>query len=251
MSGFETFVTSAVDVLTEQINSANSVADRVINAENQNKLIHEVRETNEDIPEIVEFREWVNKAQLAIEKRTAAIDQLIVERGLVDTAPVDVPAETENYKTVAAQVKAMLSTLKMLPGGEDAAKNLPELKSLPGVRKSSGTSGGGTGTRRPRLSAITVDYQDGNGPVDVFETKVDEQTKESHNVANLTVLSKVLSSKFKTKIEVKGLQDELFAAAKTDDLSSLDGKPVEFPVTIPGEGDTSTIVLVTATPTVK
>lgn len=251
---FDDFINVAKVTLAEQIAEANTVADRVINADNQNKLIHEVRETSDD-ETIAKFRSWFDQANARIEAEVAKINQYIVDQGLVSTAVVDVPAETQNYKDLATNIKAMQSTVKTLLGNDDEkfkALELPELKSLPGVRKSGGssTSGGGTGTRRPRLSAITVDYGDGN-VVDVYETKPGENGQPERHSATLTLLAKTLSEKFKTKVEVSSLQGELFAAANTDDLSTLEGKPVTFPVTIKGEGDTSTIVNVTATPSVK
>lgn len=247
---FDAFVTAAVDSLTEQINSANAVADKVINADNTNKLIHEVRETSDD-ETIAKFREWFDLANAEILRREQEIDKYIVDQGLVTVETVDVDKETENYKALSQTIKAMQGALAAIPGGADAAKNLPDLKSLPGVRKSSSTgSSGGTGIKRPRLSAITADY--GDGPVDIYETKKGENGQPDTNVANLTTLSKALAAKFKTKVEVKDLQTDLFKAAGTDDLSTLDGKPVTFTVSIPSEdGNSSHTVTVTATPTVK
>jgi hypothetical protein len=251
---FDDFIDVAKVTLAEQIEQANATADRVINADNQNKLIHEVRETSDD-EQIAKFRNWFDQANARIEAEIKKIDQYIVDQGMVSTATVDVPTETENYKALATNIKAMQSTVKTLLGYDDEkfkALELPELKSLPGVRKSGGSSssGGGTGTRRPRLSAISVDY--GNGDVaDIYETKPGENGQPDRHSATLTLLGKTLSDKFKTKVEVSSLQSELFAAANTDDLSTLEGKPVTFPVTIKGDDNTSTIVTVTATPSVK
>lgn len=240
------FVSVAVQTITEQTEQANAVADKILNADNANKLIHEVRNTSED-PEIVAFRTWIEKANAQILKRELEIDQYIKDAGLVDVAPVDIESETTNYNSLATQIKGMLGALKTIPGSEDVLGSIPELKPIPGKRKASSTSSSSTGTRRPRLSSITVSGIDGSNPVDVYEN-VKQEDGSTKTVTNMTVLSKWLTANTEGKpsVNVQDLQSSLFAAAKTEDLSTLDGKPIEFPVIV---GDAH--YLVTATPNKK
>jgi hypothetical protein len=236
MSDVSTFFSEATAQITTLITQANAIADRVANAGNAESLVAEVRNTS-DVPEIVAFREWLDKANMAIFNKEREIDALIVEKGLVSTEPVDVPAETENYKALDGQIKPLLAAFKAIPGGDAVLSVLPERKVLPGTRKSS--AGAGTGVKRPRISHITCDGKD------IFKN-VKNAKGEEVTQSNLTVLAAHLSAETKSKVEVSDLQSAIFAAAGTDDLSSLNGKPVEFVVNV--EGRNFSIV---ATPTVK
>ena len=232
---FDTFFSEAKSQVAALIASANAVADKVVNAGNAAALVAEVRNTSDDA-QIVAFRVWLDKANNAILAKELEIDKYIVDAGMVSTEPVDVEAETANFKTLDAQIKGIVGALKSIPGGDAVVTDLPERKTLPGSRKSS--TGAGTGVKRPRISHITCDG------VDVFKTT--GEGADAKTQANLTVLAAHLTAETKTKVEVSDLQTALFAAAGTDDLSSLNGKPVEFVVNV-GERNFSIV----ATPTVK
>lgn len=243
---FDALISEALNTIREQTEAGNAVADKVIHADNANKLLAEVRETSDD-PEIVKYREFLENAYAQLAESEKKIDDYILSQGMVDTTPVDVEAETTKWKEISTTVKAMTNAIKTLPGfDETKLADIPELKSLPGTRKAS-TSSGGTGVKRPRIASIAVTYPDGT-TTDIYETK------DGVNNSNLTVLAKSLASTYKRKVEVKDLQAALFAAAGTDDLNTLDGKPVEFAYSVPKSDnpeDGSYNLMVKVTPTVK
>jgi len=220
-STLNSFVAAGAAALSELVVQANGLADKLVAAGNSQMLVHQFRndaETEDDA--ILKFRQWLDAANTEILKRTEAIDAYIVEKGYVDTTPIDTEAVTTQYKTVAQQVRDMRKTLASFPGAEDALKDVPELKAAPGTGRGGANT---TGIMRPRFAQIlyrvagTEEWQDAFTEVDKDGTKVRK--------TNLTILSQVLGKGVKdASVSAKDLQEAMYSAAGTKDLSA----PVEF-----------------------
>lgn len=236
MSDFAQFIDYTVQTLNAQIAEANAVADAVNSADNPAAVVAEVLKTS-DAPEIVAYREWLDKANSAILAKMSEAEAF-AKANLIPAGDVDIEAETAKFKAQDATIKALINALSKVPGGETALPNLTERKMVKGVSKGGGARAGqGEGTKRPRISKIVVDG------VDVFETVGDR------TVANLTTLHKWLASRYGKNVavpSVKDMQVHLFGAAGTEDLSTLNGKPVEFALSVGPDN-----LMVTVTPTVK
>ncbi len=223
---FAAVIEASKVALLEQTSAFNLLADKIIHAGNATKLISEMRdeaETSND--QILKFREYKDKLLMNLHENEAKIDSYIVESGLVDTTPVDVPATTEKAKAIATQVKNLKAVIAGFPGGIEALTGIPELSKLPGiVRNSSAT---GEKTYRPRIASLTC-----NG-VSIFETKGDK------HIANVTILKLHLAKNEKVTVETSKLQELLFAAAGTHDLTTLNGAPVNFDLVIPATAELS------------
>lgn len=234
---FTTSGRAQFSVFAEQ---ANALHARVQAAENVNATIAEVRNTSDD-PRIVAFREWKAQADAAILAKENEIDA-IIKAELVSVEPIDLEKIKAEHKSIVTKARDLEKALKSVVG-EAAVVNLPTLKSLSGRAVS---ASGGSGGKRPRIQSIVVDG------VEVYE-EVEDKDKAGNklgtksHVASFTVLARWMGSKEQTgvKVDVSSLQQACFAAAKTDDLSSLDGKPVSFPYTVSVEKEGKTEYLKT------
>lgn len=216
---------------------ANKLADQLNHAGNTTKLVHEVRDDKETTDEtILKYREWYSQVNEAILKNQAAVEAHIVSAGLIDTTPVDVPTATTQYKELKTQANAMKGAIKVFPGHEDVLDKLTALQPVSGVRV--GTGGGGTGIRRPRLASITVDGDE------VFTT-VKAKDGSDKKVANFTNTAIHLGKINNVKVDSEAIRSAAFAAAGTEDLATLNGKPISFNFSV---GDNNYAIV--ATPSV-
>jgi len=237
MTDYSGFVEGAVTTLKGAISENNVRAERITNANNSQALVFQYREEAEtDDATILTYRQKFQQAEEAILKWQNEVDAYILEKGYVSTEAVDVEAETVAWRESASTIKAMTKVLVTLPGGEDAAKDLPEVKGIPGARVGGGSS---TGTRRPRFSSISYTVAGTDNWVDV--SKTEGEGEDAVSKTNLTLLAGVLSTK-EHKVAASDLQAPMFDAAGTGDLSTLAGKPVEFGFSV---GDVNYIVRVT------
>ena len=196
------------------------------------KQIHEFRTDPETPYEwIKKEQNWLEKANQNIIDRTAELDKRI-ETELVKSkssmTEEDIVAAKAEYQTVAKGYKNALKMVVDIPGydAEDFA-NVTPLKTLAG-----GTSGAATGTRRVRLSSLTV-----NGvPVSVQKTAKDGSVSESFTFTNAAQWIAKDSGK---KVQPSELSGACFAEAKTTDISELTS--VKFAYT-PVESDKNYIV---------
>lgn len=232
-------LTMVVATLTDATQKANKVAEEILAATtDRTKMVHEIRTAeNSDDEKIAAFQKWYEAANAKIEEQVAAIDEYIKSEKLgasLDETALN--AKREQYKELKTQVTSAVNFAKTVPGfTEETLKEVPELKSLRG-----GTSGGGTGGKRPRVERISFS-QNSEGPW----TEVDKDGK-----TNFTLLAQRLSKDVGSKVEVKDLQAAAFEAAGTDDLSSLDGKVFTFAHSV-GEGDKAKNYFVKVQPAVK
>lgn len=213
--------------ITEQTNEANKVAETIASATTDvGKFVHEVRQ-NSDLDWIVEYRAWLEKANAAIEAKTKQIDERIRAEVLpAQQADVNVDELKEKYAHLKEEITAARKYLKVLGVDEKAMESLPDLKTL---RGGTTKAGAGTGGKRPRLSEVKVD----GAPVFTEKRNDDGTVTQS---ASFTVTAQHLSKITKSKVTPKQLQEAAFEAAKTDDLSTLNGTPFDFYFSA-GEGD--------------
>ena len=220
-----------VESIRGLVTEANEAATKVRAAtSDRQSLVHDYLnpEGTAADDEIQKFIDWREAALAKIEETEAKIREHItatylgeVDESAVDGLKTTYKEKSDQYKTA---VKFFLGTI---PGAtEEDLKDLPALVTLRG-----GTSGGGNGGKRPRLSQVsyrTVGESTWN--------EVSKQTKnakgEEVTVTNFTVLAAALKEQYGTKVEVKDLQAAAFEAAGTDDLSTLSGKPFEFVVSV-------------------
>lgn len=201
---------------TEQTNKANEIADKILAATtDRTKRVHEIRtDENTQDEKVKAFQEWFDKANAKIEEQVAAIEEYIKTTLLASVDESEVETLREQYKELKTGVSTALNFAKTVPGySEEALANVPDLKSLRG-----GTSGAGTGGKRPRVERMSFSTNS-EGPW----TEVDKDGK-----TNFTLMAQRLSKESGTKVEVKDLQSAAFEAAGTDDLSTLNGRVFSF-----------------------
>lgn len=221
--------------LVALIGEQNALANRIKSAGNVSALVAEVRDTTATEDEkILAYRKWMDEVNTAILNNQKAIEEYIKSAGLVDTGDLDVEKATADWKATADKVKAAKGMLKTL-GGEDALKDIPEVVGIPGTRAGGSAA---TGIRRPRFQDISYTVAGTENWVVVSETE--GEGAEAKVKTNLTMLGNALSTK-EHKVVSKDLQAALYAAAGTEDISTLAGKPVEFAFAV---GDVNYIVKV-------
>lgn len=220
-------------MVKDQREAANAIATEVQNSRvNVGKVVHEIRK-DEDTPHawIKEYQQWLDKAQAAIEKKTKEVDERIKSE-LVSASEMSDEVYEAKKNEYAELKKGAANALKLaaaLPGySEDLFADLPALITLSG-----GTSGAATGTKRPRLSHLTVD---GN---EVFTVKKSDDGSESKSFT-FTAAAAQISKDSGTKVAPSDLSAAAFAAAGTDDLSTVTS--VEFNYSA-GEKDYSIVAV--------
>lgn len=222
-------LTMVVKTYSDAVTTANALAERIAAASKDSKaLVHELRnDPNTTDPEIKAHQEWLEKAQARIEEKIAEMDAKILE-SLKDRQTEDVDALKAEYATAKTNATTAHKFAATIPGvSEDeikeALKDVPELKSLRG-----GSTGGGTGSKRPRLERVSFSTDNGNTYTEITEDVKNAKTGEVETKVNFTIVARRLAKDLGSKVEVKDLQTAAFEAAKTDDLSATNGKPFEF-----------------------
>lgn len=207
--------------LTEQTNQANAIAAKIAASKHgQGGLVHELAFEDETVTDktVLAFREWVNKLDAAREAKVEEV-YAYIKANLMSTEAVDVEALTEQYKALKDQIKSGVNYVKVADPNftEETLADVPELVSLRGGTVS--TSGTKGETKRPRIAQIWVNGEpiNGKGP-------------KGQTVSNLTTLAQYMAKDSGTKVEVKDLQMNAFAAAGTDDFKTLNGNVFEFSV---------------------
>ena len=210
------FAAVALEQYAPTAEQANGIAAQLNAAGNVLKLVHEVRENSED-PKLVAFREYRENVLKALADAETEAETHIRDAGLVNVEPVDVEALSKEYATLADQANAVRGTIVKI-FGEDAVKEWPNLVKPDGMRK----AGAATGTPKPRWQSITV------GGKEIFtETVKDGVTTRA---VTLTALSQWMTTQLPRgqAVDSSKLRDEVFVAAGTKDISTLNGRPVEM-----------------------
>lgn len=221
-----------VQSLVDLTNEANAKAEAIGAATtDRTKLVHEIR--TEETPRdetVAAFQNWYEEANARIEAEVAKIDKHIAETYLKAVSEEEVDALKVAYKDLKDKaVTARKYFLAAIPGAtEEDLKDVPDLKNLRGGNSG---QGGGTGAKRPRVQSLAYSLDNGKTYTDV--SKPGKNSKgEDVVTTNFTVLAGALKDAKVGKVEVKDLQAAAFAAAGTDDFSTLDGKVFEFVTTV-------------------
>lgn len=231
--------------LTQKISEANDIATKVAAASVDSKsLVHEIRDNDESVTDttVLDFRTKYNAAVAELESWVAEINTYITATLLpAQSGEVDVEALKAEYKDLKSKISAARTFAKTMGMEDSDLADLPELKTLRGGTSSGGKPGG----KRPRIASISVGNVDGSNMVRVYDT-VENKDGTTVEVNNFTLAARFIGNKdhANTKVEVSDLQRAAFEAAKTDDLSTLNGTPFEF-VYSPDEGKHSYNVKVT------
>ena len=231
------FLAATASLVTGLITQANPLAELVANAGNVNALVHQYRDDAETEDEkVLAYRTAMDQVSVRILEWQKDVEAHIIAEGYVSTSPVDVEAVTSEFNEFRKQIKAAVSMLKNLPGGEEVITHLPELKSLPGARTSASA-----GVARPRVSEVAVMAVDESAFTALHGTGPKDKDGNATRVSNFSVLARYFT-RSDTPVSVSELHAAAFAAAGTEDLASLNGTPFEFAV-----GTT----MVRITPTIK
>jgi len=198
-------------LMRQQVEQANVHADRCA-AQNVGKMVHDLRNDPEtDNAEIKAYQEWLEKANAAIEAKTAEIDAKI--KASLPTGDVDLEAEKAAYNGLKTSISGGKDVLRQL--GVAIPEDFPVLKNL---RGGSTGAGGSTGPK-PRVGLITIDGKPSQVEKKVSVKGVD--TGETRMVSNFTTAAADLSKISGGKVSTKDLQSATFEAAGTNDLKSL------------------------------
>ena len=221
-------------MVTEQVTEANKIAQEVQNSRvNVNKVTHELRTDPETTVDwIKDFQTWLEKAQAAIEDRTNKVNERIKSE-LVSASEMSDEVYEQKKAQYAELKKAAQNAQKLaaaLPGyAPEVFSDVPALITLSG-----GTSGAATGTKRPRLSNLTVNGEE------VFTLKDVKDSDEKVKSYTFTAAAAHISKDAEAKVQPSDLSAAAFAAAGTDDLSTV--TDVEFNYSVNGKEYTITAI---------
>lgn len=219
MSNNEIFGALAT-MLQEQTVKANAIADEVKKSRvDETKLIHQIRDEDETTDEvIIRFREALAKLDAKREEIIANATEH-VKKNLPKSEMSDevFEAKKKEYDELKKAVTSTQKLAKNVPGyTDDVFKDVPKLLSLSG-----GTTG--TGTKRPRLSFLTID---GEEVFTMKKVKNDDGSEEEVKSYTFTTAAEYINEKVKgAKVKPSDLSAEAFATLGSDDLS---GGKVEF-----------------------
>src|SRR5689334_20051335 len=94
--------------LVGQIEQANSLVQTInANTTDKGKLVHDIRtDENTTDAKVREFQEWLAKAEEAIERKRAEVDEHITANLMPKSEEVDVEALKTQHKTLRDGIKA-------------------------------------------------------------------------------------------------------------------------------------------------
>lgn len=219
---FETLKTIAVE--------ANELSSKIRSASTSDKdAVEEVLNTSTD-PTVAKWRDshakvlaQIAEAEAKLKERREAI--VAHARTILPNADFDVEESKKEFLQKRAEATALKNALlTMLKGDKDAFQAKVDefgITEVLGIRANS-TRVGATGVRRPRLAEAYIGdkrIQNGEGKVS-FSTLVKE----------------IPGGK------VQALKDAAFAAAGTDDFSTIPGQVIEFVYTVKDNSYSVTVV---------
>jgi hypothetical protein len=208
------------------LTKANEIASEVQKSRvNVNKVVHEILADEAATDEKVKaWQEWDAKAAAAREKRRSEIEAHVKENLVASSSMSDevYEAKKAEYSELKKSINSTKSLAANLPGySEEVFSDLPALQTLSG-----GTAGSATGTKRPRLSSLTI-----NGEEVYTEKKNDDDTVSKS--FTFTAAANHISKDAGTKVQPSDLSGAAFEAAKTDDLSTV--ASVDFNYSVNGK----------------
>ena len=188
-----------VQILSGKITEANNLAteaQKVLG--NSAKTLREARDNSEDA-KVVAFREWLDKANAQINKKTEEIDSYIRESlGLSGAwTEEETKKKREEHKALRAEIKELRGVVEGMV--KFTGETLPD---MPEVLNFSGTvsTGGATGVRRLRLDKVEV-----NGKT----------------VDNLSAVASLIKRETGKPVATGDLQKVIFEKAGTEDVAKF------------------------------
>jgi hypothetical protein len=222
----ENMVNAGVAFIQQNVTRANELAQKIENQSNASRLVFEIRDDPDATDDVVKkYQAWRNKVDEQILAQQAKVEAHIRENLMPgDVSDVDIEAATKEYSELMATVKAMRSTIETISG---STPELPEIKAIPGVRKSSGGTGN-SGIKRPRFSSVDVRVA---GEQEYHTVSIPKKNAKGEIVgssSNLTALMLYVNKEYKGKTTAKDFQEALFSAAGTQDIASKAGQEITF-----------------------
>lgn len=195
--------------IAEKSEEANAIVERNATVSVKAKDRKAWREDeNNDNESVQKYQAYVNdlnaKIMAAEDQINALYDSL---HNVTTVSDEDRAADKETHKSLRDEV-TLATKLFTAMGGDTST--------LPTFRNFSGGAGksGGTGTKRPRIAAATVNGED------VTATRTTKDGEEETFVT-FSVLAQTIGKDAGTKVTPKMLHEAAFDAAGTDDLSTV------------------------------
>jgi hypothetical protein len=219
------------EMVVGQINEANAIADEVKKSRvDVNKLTHEMRDdVNTDDEVIKAFQTQLAKLD---ERREAMINKVTehIKANLPKSEMSDdvYKVKSEKYAELRKAIKSTEKLAANIPGfSADVLKDVPVLKTLTGA-----TAGAGTGTKRPRLSFLSMDGEE----IFVLKDGKDENgNKTEVKSYTFTLAAERINKAIKgAGVKPSDLSAAAFTAAGSEDLSN----GVEFNYSVSANGTT-------------
>jgi hypothetical protein len=219
------------EMIVGQINEANEIADEVKKSRvDVNKLTHEMRDDVSTEDEVIKaYQAKVAKLDATREKLVNDVTEHI-KANLPKSEMTDEVYTVKSAKYAELR-KAIKSTEKLaanIPGySADVIKDIPVLKTLTGA-----TAGAGTGTKRPRLSFLSMDGDE----IFVMKDGKDENgNKTEVKSYTFTLAAERINKAIKgAGVKPSDLSAAAFSAAGSEDLSN----GVEFNYSVTANGTT-------------
>ena len=220
-------ITMLLDKARTEIEQGNALAERWQAANSGiNKAIRDAREDENTTDENVRrYQEHAEKLRAALEDARTKIDAYLAEKlGAAQMTDEEKAQVKEQHRAHKTNANTALKFIRDQFGDEGeaaiAAANLPSILGLSGSR----SSGGGTGTIRPRLHSVTVNGEEIRG----------EKTDKEGNVVpyvNMTLVAEHISKMSGTKVGPKELNEALLEECGGDLNSVTD---VDFNYSVNG-----------------
>lgn len=222
---------AGTDLLAPLAAQANDLADKATAQQNSGAQVFELRDDPDTTDETVKsFQDVREKILAKLNDMETEVESYIRTNLLPESngEAFDVEAGQTQYKEIVSQFKTLSSVLTTLNGG-NAPTDLPEIKSYPGVRKSSAT--GAPGVKRPRVESVSFRVA-GQGDYKLAQMKKPNSDEMASNFSALAFeLNKVDGVKTNAGEIGQAAFAELKAKHNTDDFKSVAGKAIEFTMT--------------------
>lgn len=217
------------DLVSTNLNEANAIVEEVGKSRvNVGKVVHEIRKDDKTSDAKVKaFQVWLEKASAAINEKTAEIDTHIKEHLVTQSVMDDETFEAKKvaYKQLKSNIHDAQKLAKGQPGyTETLFAELPALLSL-STGKETGSGAGSTGTKRPRLTDLTINGES------IFSEKKNEKDGTVTRSYTFTAGALWISKDSSVKVTASDLSSAAFETVGSDNLSDATSVEYEFSVT--------------------
>lgn len=230
-------IAPVIELFRSTAREANELAERIIQArKSPDAAVDHVLSTSDD-SKIIEWRALDSEYRAEIARLQAEVDdnrnkarQYAAQ--FVGDATFDMDEARKSFTELREKATAMRRTIGVFAGADslDAIVEAYGISEIVSLKGSGGQkTAGATGVRRPRLASVTFD-----GAV----------VEDDKGKTSFTVLKSFLG-KHVGAVDIDTVRKAVFAAAGTDDLSSLEGG-TEISAEVVVDGKTHRVTVVTA-----